>query len=247
MSMLSVGKRPGLGMLTQVILTDFLSLFQVEILKMELAKREAKKTLLSKALESPTPTEKAPFPLRRLSNGNSSARTDKLKNPEDRSATKSPFLQPYPKPSLEGSKWVKKNNLLPNVSVDVSTTSPFESVPLPQCCPDEDAEAVSKPDDPVSSGNSELELHANAPRSPTSSSNRLIEVGVGTEISHHKATQTPETRVLTSNDTLRVVDPCRLPTDSQTPNSVCRTDGDRSQRRKSAETSRKRSTGPEKR
>ncbi|KRH66897.2 hypothetical protein GLYMA_03G134900v4 [Glycine max] len=185
---------------------------QVENLKIALAAKEAQRVTFQRIKEPHTPSEKStlvsektPLRPRRLSIENCSAvKTDKPVNREDRGGVKSPLLLPrLRRLSLEGSKTIKRDSLLPKVSDNaVSKALQYERVSQQKYHPMQDPESVSKLNGHFSSGNSRSELHARTPQSPTSISyqTRLIKVNGGMQVHPLKLPKTPEPPVVDGGD-----------------------------------------------
>ncbi|KAL5134815.1 Kinesin-like protein KIN-14L [Glycine soja] len=185
---------------------------QVENLKIALAAKEAQRVMFQRIKEPHTPSEKptlvsekTPLRPRRLSIENCSAvKTDKPVNCEDRGGVKSPLLLPrLRRLSLEGSKTIKRDSLLPKVSDNaVSKALQYERVSQQKYHPMQDPESVSKLNGHFSSGNSRSELHARTPQSPTSISyqTRLIKVNGGMQVHPLKLPKTPEPPVVDGGD-----------------------------------------------
>ncbi|EOY09185.1 Kinesin heavy chain, putative isoform 3 [Theobroma cacao] len=185
---------------------------QIENLKKALANKEAQSTLSYKIKEPKSPfekqkatIEKTPPRTRRLGIENGSTKkSEKAMNCEDRKGPKTPSVPTRARRlSLEGPRYVKKDNSQINVSEDVSKSLHASTVSVQKYSEFQEAEAVTKQFGDLSSGSSIMDVYfSKAPRSPASSSfqKQAQKVDCRTQIPRLQLPKTPEPQVLARND-----------------------------------------------
>ncbi|KAJ0100452.1 hypothetical protein Patl1_20469 [Pistacia atlantica] len=213
---------------------------QVENLKKALANKEAQKPIAV--------TERTPPRTRRLSIENgSTVKTQKVMNSEHKKRTKTPPIAARARRlSLEGPRYVSKDNIQIKLSDGVSDPMPLEAVSIQKYSQFQDAEAVSKSYGHFSSNVSSVTdmCRTRAPRSPTSLSyqKRAVKADSRTRIPSLQLPKTPEPQSFPRNEVqILMQSELTLSTESRTKN------GKGSQIRKSLRTIGKFINGNEKR
>lgn len=197
--------------------------------------------------------ERTPPRPRRLSIENcGTMKTENAMNIEDRKGTTPSVPTRSRRLSLEGPRYVKKDNLQIKVSDDVSKPLSFGAVSVQKYGHIQDAEAVTKPCGHFSNGGSmTMEVsHAKPPQSPTSTiyQKRVTKTGGVTQIPTLQLPKTPEPPILARNEFQIVMQSeLSLPKDCQTPNLISSVNGKGSQIRRSLRTIGKLINGSEKR